>query len=550
MSNIEINMNEKPWVKSLESFITDEDSFVVKQKRIQRSIRIITSKESNSKVYTLSEGVNELKKLVSLNTNDLGMHGFLYDRCTLDLFREFMSDSYFKSQNMKVTARLIYLLDWFVNNLQDDEMYKTSYDSLYHKQFSKIAQYNDHKDFDRRFITSDEFRTLPAIEHMAMIREDLENTRSFKNGIKEYDPKDLVKFVVSYVYSVLEKDYDTSWKIEERIIPDWLKNFTSTSYEAISMDEAVLDWHEEVVNDSAFDNNVLRALRMLNQFVTDPLIDDSSIGILFEEEVIKIASMNILSYIHALMSYGIAIYNSFMGDQLKHLWFYPDCIVDYIYSIYQHARIDEAMIRYSTEISRVAVELTQCSISDLFTKLRTPAPANPMPYNVPFCTAPSYSLPYNIPTAPSYPPLNPSLQPSYITMRLNQLETTVSSLAGENAELKNRLDKLEALYASKEQSSIPESDKEDCYRCAHNALVSYIYKNGIPKISVETFDPSGMNKTITKITSEWRNDVKKIVHFDTVNDMNIEYDNGTVIKCRCKICGELFVIDRRLINKS
>lgn len=537
MNNVEINMNEKPWIKSLESFIADEDSFVVKQKRVQRSTRICNTKEANSKIYTPSEGVDEINKLASLNTNDFGINGFLYDRFTLDLFREFMSNSYFESQNMKATARLIYLLDWFVNSLQDDEIYKTSYDSLYHKQFDKIAWYNDHKDFDRRFITSEEFRTLPAINHMAMIREDLENTRSFKNGIKEYDPRDLVKFVVSYVYSVLEKDYDTSLKIVERTIPDWLMNFTSSI--ATSMDKIVIDW-DEVDDDSIFDSDTttLRALRMINQFINDPLIEDSSIGILFEEEVIKIASMNILSYVHALMSYGIAIYNSFIGDQLTRLWFYPDCIVDYIYSIYQHARIDEAMIRYSTEISRVAVELTQCSISDLFTKLGTPAPANPMPYNIPFCTAPSN---------------NPVIQPPYLpylNTRLNQLETTVASLAGENAELKNRLDKLEALYASKEQSSIPENDKEDCYRCAHNDIVSYIYKNGIPKISIETFDSSEMNKVITKITSEWRDDVKKIVHFDTSNNMNIEYDNGTVMKCRCKICGELFVIDRRLINKS
>ena len=543
MSNIEINMNEKPWVKSLESFIADEDSFVVKQKRVQRNTRIGTTKEANSKTYTPSEGVDEINKLASLNTNDFGIHGFLYDRCTLDLFREFMSDSYFKRQNMKATARLIYLLDWFVNSLQDDAMYKTSYDSLYHKQFNKIAEYNDHKDFDRRFITSDEFRNLPAVNHMAMIREDLENTRSFKNGIKEYDPKDLVKFVVSYVYSVLEKDYDTSWKIDERIVPDWLLNFTSSI--AISMDKTVIDW-DEVDDDSIFDSDTttLRALRMLNQFITDPLIDDSSIDILFEEEVIKIASVKILSYVHALISYGIAIYNSFIGDQLKLLWFNPDCIVDYIYSIYQHARIDEAMIRYSTEISRVAVELTQCSISDLFTKLGTPTPANPMPYNVPFCTAPSYSRPYNIPTAPSYPPLNPSLQPSYITMRLNQLETTVASLAGENAELKDRIEKIEKLNESSHDKILGLNS------CTHNNIVSYIYKNGIPKISVETFDSDEINKAITKITSEWRDDVKKIVHFDTSNDMNIEYDNGVVIKCRCKLCREQFVIDRRLINKS
>lgn len=537
---------ENPMNKSLESLIVDEDSFVIKQRRTTRNVIISRSKEANSKDYTPSEGVDELNRLASFNTNDLGIHYFLYDRCTLDLFREFMPNSYFKSQNMKHTARLIYLIDWFVNSLKDDEMYKTSYDSLYHKQFSKIAHYNDHKDFDRRFISSDEFRTLPATEHMAMIREDLENTRSFKNGIKEYDPKDLTKFVASYIYSVLEKDYDTSGKIDERTLPDWLMNFTSST--ATSMGKTVLDW-DEVDDDSVFDNDTttLRALRMIAQFVTDPLIEDSSIAILFKENDIKIASISILSYIHALMSYGIAIYNSFIGEQLKNLWFYPDYIVDYIYSIYQHVRIDEAMIRYSTEISRVAVALTQCSMSDLFTKLGTPTPANPMPYNIPF--------PSPLCTAPSYPPLNPSLQPSYITMRLNQLETTVASLAGENAELKDRMKKIEKLEDMRFErnvqpsSAFPKSDRANF--CVHNDIIVYIYKNGIPRITIETFETDETNKIITKAINEWRDDVKKTVpNFDTAKDMNIEYDDGAVMKCRCKLCGEVFVIDRRLIRRS
>jgi hypothetical protein len=360
-----IYMNEKPWVKPLENFIVDEDSFVVKQKRAQRNIRICDTKESNSKIYTPSEGVEELNRLAAFNTNDLDIHGFLYDRCTLDLFREFMPDSYFKSQNMKFTARIIYLLDWFVNSLKDDEMYKASYDSLYLQQFRLISQYNDHDDFNRRYAESKEFCILPAVEHMTMIREDIENAKSFKNGTKEYNPDDLTKFVVSYVYSVLEKDYNTNEKVNEGTIPDWIMNFTP--HKAISMGKTVLDW-DEVDDESIFDNDttILRALRMIAQFATYPDIDDSSASSLFKEECIKIAAIGILSYVHALMSYGIAIYNTFLAEKLKVLWFYPDCIVDYIYSIYQHVRIDEAMIRYSAEINTVAIALSQCNMSDFF----------------------------------------------------------------------------------------------------------------------------------------------------------------------------------------
>lgn len=530
---------EKPWVKPLESFIVDEDSFVIKQRRVQRNLRICTSKEANSKDYTPSEGVDELNRLAAFNTNELDMHGFLYDRCTLDIFREFMPNSYFKSQSMKFTARLIYLVDWFVNSLKDDELYKASYDSLYHKQFYKIAQYNDHKDFDRRFITSEEFRTLPATKHMAMIREDRENTRSF-----EYNLNDLTKFVVSYVYSVLEKDYDTNRKINEGTVPDWLMNFTP--YTATSMGKTVLDW-DEVDDESIFDNDttILRTLRMIAQFATYPDIDDSSISSLFKEECIKIASISILSYIHALMSYGIAIYNSFLAEKLKNLWFYPDCIVDYIYSIYQHARIDEAMIRYSAEINTVAGALSQCNMSDLFKKLAFPTPANSTPYNVPFSISVS--------AAPSYQPLpeavhslassNPSSLPPYLNMRLNQLETTVASLIGDNAELKSRIEKLEG--TEQFSSSFPKSSRGNF--CIHNDYVVYVYKNGYPRVNVENFNSDETAKAIR----EWKDDLKRNVsNFDPSDDAIVEYDDGTVLKCRCKLCGEQFVIDRRLIKPN
>ena len=176
MNNIE-NKKEKPWIKSLESFVNDEDSFVIKQKRAQRNVKIGSLKEANSKNYDISEGVAEINRLASFNENNLGVHGFLYDRCSLDLFREFLSNSYFKSQNMKFTARIIYLLDWFVNSLKDDKVLKESYKSLYHKQFSLISQYNDHNDFDRSYAKSNVFKKISAIEHMDLIRRDLENKK-------------------------------------------------------------------------------------------------------------------------------------------------------------------------------------------------------------------------------------------------------------------------------------------------------------------------------------------------------------------------------------
>ena len=539
-------MNEKPWVKPLESLIVDEDSFVVKQRRTQRNINIISSKASNSKIYTPSEGVDELNRLASFNTNELDIHGFLYDRCTLDLFREFLPDSYFKSQNMKFTARIIYLLDWFVNSLKDNETYKASYDTLYIQQFRLISQHNINIEFDRRYAESQEFCSLPAVEHMAMIREDLENTRSFKNGIKEYNPDDLTKFVVSYVYSVLEKDYDTNRKINEGTIPDWIMNFTP--HEAISMGKTVLDW-DEVDDESIFDNDatLLRAFRMIAQFATYPDIDDSSVSSLFKENCIKIAAIAILSYIHALMSYGIAIYNSPIAEQLKNLWFYPDCIVDYIYSIYQHIRIDEAMTRYSnnTVINKIAMTLSQCSMSELFIKLDSPT-TNPMPYNVsqPFCTAPSYPPPPEVTHQLASMNNHPSLQPSFSNERLHQLERIITSLIGENADLKSRIKKFEASY-DPEQSPFPKSSRGNF--CIHNDYIVYVYKNGYPKVNVEHFNSNETAKAI----KEWKDDMKKNVsNFDTTDDMTVGYDDGTVMKCRCKLCGEQFVIDRRLIRPN
>ena len=557
MNNIE-NKKEKPWIKSLERFVNDEDSFVINQRRAQRNIKIGSLKEANSKNYDISEGVAEINRLASFNENNLGVHGFLYDRCSLDLFREFLSNSYFKSQNMKFTARIIYLLDWFVNSLKDDKALKESYKSLYHKQFSLISQYNDHNDFDRSYAESNVFKKISAVEHMDLIRRDLENTKSFKNGIKEYDPKDLVKFVISYIYSVLEKDYDTTRKVNEGTLPDWLMNFTPSRSASTDKTLLSLNWVEADDDTIIVENydNISKALHMIAQFGTYPDVNDSDISSFFEDDDMKIAAIDIFSYIHALMSYGIAIYNSFIAEKLKLLWFNPDCITDYIYSIYQHVRIDEAMIRYSTEIHMIVVVLNQCSMSYLHRKLVSTysTPVNPTPCNIGFATLP-VSAPY-----PPYPFSNvnnplphvyfsssapnddtPS-QPPYVDMRLKQLEQYCNQLTGQNDELKDRLDKLEALYASKEKPLISKSDKEDS--CVHNDYVAYLYNNVYPKI-----DP--YEKGINMEYEKWKSGMSEAVlnyYTNQLYSMCIESDDGIIIRHKCNLCGKHFDVDRRLMS--
>lgn len=601
-----------PWKKPLESFVADEDSFVIKVKRTQRNIGICDSKEANSKIYTPSEGVDELNRLAALNTNELDVHGFLYDRCTLDLFREFMSNSYFKSQNMKFTARLIYLIDWFVNSfLKDDEIYKTSYDSLYHKQFNLISRYNDHIDFNRRYAESEEFYKLTAVEHMALIREDLENTRTFKNDIKEYDPKDLTKFVVSYVYSVIEKDYDTNRKVDEGTTPDWVMNFIPST--ATLMGKIALQWNE-VDDETIFDKDatMLKAFHMIAQFATYPDIDNNSISDIFKDENIKIASMSILSYIHALMSYAIAIYNTFIADQLRHFWFNPDCIVDYIYSIYQHVRIDEVIIRYSFEITRVVTALSGASIKELFIKLEAPMPTNPMPYNTPFPTNQFDPLP-SVPPCPPYNqlelgvhcmmasatknaiPNTPSSQ--NLDLRVNQLETTVGSLAGEYAnldlkhrlevlensvkgllgnstsfdvrletvdkrltELENKLDAQVATPVNPTRSAEEISKAMDCANayfdnvvqpilcCPHNGYVKYIYNNGYPRIELYGTDLDSLRKYGEAVDAMKKEMKKNIPNFDIDHDFIVEFDDGVIQICKCNLCHSKFKIDRNQVK--
>lgn len=561
MNNIE-NKKEKPWIKSLESFVNDEDSFVIKQKRAQRNIKIGSLKEANSKIYDISEGVAEINRLASFNENNLGVHGFLYDRCSLDLFREFLSNSYFKSQNMKFTARIIYLLDWFVNSLKDDKVLKESYKSLYHKQFNLISQYNDHNDFDRSYAESNVHKKISAVEHMDLIRRDLKNTKSFKNGIKEYDPKDLVKFVISYIYSVLEKDYDTTRKVNEETLPDWLMNFTPSRSTSTDKTLSSLNWDEADDDTIIIENydNISKALHTIAQFGTYPDVNDSDISSLFEDDDMKIAAIDIFSYIHALMSYGIAIYNSFIAEKLKHLWFNPDCITDYIYSIYQHVRIDEAMIRYSTEINMIAVVLKQCSMSYLHNKLAA-SPYSALvntPYNTAFAMpsvpAPSPYPPYpfsrinnplpHVYFSPYTPNNDTPSQPPYIDMRLKQLEQYCNQLTGQNDELKDRLDKLEALYASKEKQLISKSDKEDS--CVHNNYVAYLYNNVYPKI-----DP--YEKGINMEYEKWKSGMSEAVlnyYTNQSYNMSIESDDGIIVRHKCNLCGKHFDVDRRLMSFS
>ena len=304
-------------------------------------------------------------------------------------------------------------------------------------------------------------------------------------------------------------------------------------------------------------DNISKALHTIAQFGTYPDVNDSDISSLFEDDDMKIAAIDIFSYIHALMSYGIAIYNSFIAEKLKQLWFNPDCITDYIYSIYQHVRIDEAMIRYSTEINMIVVVLNQCSMSYLHMKLASPysAPVNPTPYNIAFATPPvpaPYS-PYpfsnvnnplpHVYFSPSTRDDTPS-QPPCVDMRLKQLEQYCNQLTGQNDELKDRLDKLESLYASKEKPLISKSDKEDS--CVHNDYVAYLYNNVYPKI-----DP--YEKGINMEYEKWKSGMSEAVlnyYTNQSYNMCIESDDGIIIRHKCNLCGKHFDVDRRLMSFS
>lgn len=137
----------------------------------------------------------------------------------------------------------------------------------------------------------------------------------------------------------------------------------------------------------------------------------------------------------------------------------------------------------------------------------------------------------------------PELQMKTLTeLRLDQLETIVSSLIGENAELKERVKKLEQ---EKMKSTEPatKSNKKDS--CVHNDYVAYIYNNVYPKI-----DPfSGTNADYEK----WQAGMSKPVlnfHNNNIRTISLLSDDGEVTKYKCNLCGKEFTVDRRLITFS
>ena len=74
----------------------------------------------------------------------------------------------------------------------------------------------------------------------------------------------------------------------------------------------------------------------------------------------------------------------------------------------------------------------------------------------------------------------PKLQMKTLTeLRLDQLETIVSSLIEENAELKERIEKLEQEKMKSTQPTTKSNKKDSC---VHNDYVAYLYNTVQPRI--------------------------------------------------------------------
>lgn len=135
----------------------------------------------------------------------------------------------------------------------------------------------------------------------------------------------------------------------------------------------------------------------------------------------------------------------------------------------------------------------------------------------------------------------------YLNLRLNQLETTVASLIGENAELKERIEKLEHEKMKSTQSPIPKkNEKEDV--CVHNDYVSYMYNNVYPRI-----DPYNIGTDTALEYEKWESGMSKpVLNFynNPIHTMSFVSDNGNVIRFKCNLCGKYFEIDRRLMTFS
>lgn len=130
----------------------------------------------------------------------------------------------------------------------------------------------------------------------------------------------------------------------------------------------------------------------------------------------------------------------------------------------------------------------------------------------------------------------PELQMKTLTeLRLDQLETIVSSLIGENAKLKERIEKLE-----QEKMNSTKNNKKDV--CVHNDYVAYVYNNVHPKI-----DPfSSTNAELEK----WQAGMSdEVLNFNnSLYNMGLISDDGKVIRFKCNRCGEIFSVDRSHIT--
>lgn len=136
----------------------------------------------------------------------------------------------------------------------------------------------------------------------------------------------------------------------------------------------------------------------------------------------------------------------------------------------------------------------------------------------------------------------PKLQMKTLTeLRLDQLETIVSSLIGENAKLKERIEKLEQ---EKMKSTQPATKSNKEGSCVHNDYVAYLYNTVQPIINP-------FNNTNVDF-EKWKAGMgDEVLNFhNSLYSMALISDDGEVIRFKCNRCGKEFTVDRRLMTFS
>ena len=273
-----------------------------------------------------------------------------------------------------------------------------------------------------------------------------------------------------------------------------------------------------------------------------------------------------------------------------------------------------------TSIGSTDVNLMTPAVFITLPKLETSTPTNPMPYNTPFSTnqfdplcEPIFSPLPSIPQCPPYKQISPGVwvncmspsdtentipntpSPQNLNLRINQLETTVGSLAGEyaNLNLKHRLEvlensvkgllgnstsfdvrletvdkritelenKLDAQVATPVTRSAEEISKAmDCANayfdnvvqpilcCPHNGYVKYIYNNGYPRIELYGTDLDSLKKYGEAVDVMKKEMKKNIPNFDIDHDFIVEFDDGVIQICKCNLCHSKFKIDRNQVK--